>query len=78
MNELYVINHFDSITVYVCSVNIFLSLSDVIKEQAKELRGTQRQITRDRAALEKQEKQMVRHTHTHHSPYEVLVGQRQV
>uniref|UniRef100_A0A8P4K8D9 Charged multivesicular body protein 2B n=1 Tax=Dicentrarchus labrax TaxID=13489 RepID=A0A8P4K8D9_DICLA len=37
----------------------FLSLSkDIIKEQSKELRGTQRQITRDRAALEKQEKQM--------------------
>uniref|UniRef100_A0A4W5JYH5 Charged multivesicular body protein 2Ba n=1 Tax=Hucho hucho TaxID=62062 RepID=A0A4W5JYH5_9TELE len=33
-------------------------LSDIIKEQTKELRGTQRQITRDRAALEKQEKQM--------------------
>uniref|UniRef100_A0A8B9JEA1 Charged multivesicular body protein 2Ba n=1 Tax=Astyanax mexicanus TaxID=7994 RepID=A0A8B9JEA1_ASTMX len=31
---------------------------DIIKEQSKELRGTQRQITRDRAALEKQEKQM--------------------
>ncbi|XP_055071672.1 charged multivesicular body protein 2Ba [Paramisgurnus dabryanus] len=31
---------------------------DVIKEQAKELRGTQRQITRDRAALERQERQM--------------------
>lgn len=33
---------------------------DVIKEQNKELRGTQRQITRDRAGLEKQEKQLVR------------------
>uniref|UniRef100_A0A7N6F911 Charged multivesicular body protein 2Ba n=1 Tax=Anabas testudineus TaxID=64144 RepID=A0A7N6F911_ANATE len=31
---------------------------NIIKEQSKELRGTQRQITRDRAALEKQEKQM--------------------
>ncbi|KAK3569264.1 hypothetical protein QTP86_026585 [Hemibagrus guttatus] len=31
---------------------------DIIKEQTKELRGTQRQISRDRAALEKQEKQM--------------------
>lgn len=31
---------------------------DVIKEQAKELRGTQRQIARDRAALERQERQM--------------------
>uniref|UniRef100_A0A8C5BCM5 Charged multivesicular body protein 2Ba n=1 Tax=Gadus morhua TaxID=8049 RepID=A0A8C5BCM5_GADMO len=31
---------------------------DLIKEQTKELRGTQRQITRDRTALEKQEKQM--------------------
>uniref|UniRef100_A0A8C8CTW3 Charged multivesicular body protein 2b n=1 Tax=Oncorhynchus tshawytscha TaxID=74940 RepID=A0A8C8CTW3_ONCTS len=34
------------------------SLPYIIKEQTKELRGTQRQITRDRAALEKQEKQM--------------------
>ncbi|KAM4561699.1 charged multivesicular body protein 2Ba [Fundulus diaphanus] len=34
------------------------TVDDVIKEQSKELRGTQRQITRDRAALEKQEKQM--------------------
>ncbi|KAJ8013007.1 hypothetical protein DPEC_G00048820 [Dallia pectoralis] len=34
------------------------TVDDVIKEQTKELRGTQRQITRDRAALEKQEKQM--------------------
>ncbi len=34
--------------------------TDVIKEQNKELRGTQRQITRDRTALEKQEKQLVR------------------
>ncbi|KAK1788856.1 hypothetical protein P4O66_014849 [Electrophorus voltai] len=33
-------------------------VTDIIKEQSKELRGTQRQITRDRAALEKQEKQM--------------------
>uniref|UniRef100_A0A8C7KCW7 Charged multivesicular body protein 2Bb n=2 Tax=Oncorhynchus kisutch TaxID=8019 RepID=A0A8C7KCW7_ONCKI len=31
---------------------------DVIKEQTKELRGTQRQITRDRSSLEKQEKQL--------------------
>ncbi|XP_046701278.1 charged multivesicular body protein 2Ba isoform X3 [Silurus meridionalis] len=30
----------------------------IIKEQTKDLRGTQRQISRDRAALEKQEKQM--------------------
>uniref|UniRef100_A0A669E0R2 Charged multivesicular body protein 2Ba n=1 Tax=Oreochromis niloticus TaxID=8128 RepID=A0A669E0R2_ORENI len=30
----------------------------IIKEQNKELRGTQRQITRDRTALEKQEKQL--------------------
>lgn len=35
------------------------SATDIIKEQTKELRGTQRQISRDRAALEKQEKQMV-------------------
>ncbi|NWH47624.1 CHM2B protein, partial [Fregata magnificens] len=31
---------------------------DIIKEQNRELRGTQRAITRDRAALEKQEKQL--------------------
>lgn len=36
--------------------------TDVIKEQNKELRGQQRQITRDRATLEKQEKQLVRDT----------------
>ncbi|XP_012688909.1 charged multivesicular body protein 2b [Clupea harengus] len=34
------------------------TVDDVIKEQTKELRGTQRQITRDRTALERQEKQM--------------------
>lgn len=34
-------------------------VTDIIKEQSKELRGTQRQITRDRAALERQERQMV-------------------
>uniref|UniRef100_A0AAQ4Q7C3 Charged multivesicular body protein 2B n=1 Tax=Gasterosteus aculeatus aculeatus TaxID=481459 RepID=A0AAQ4Q7C3_GASAC len=34
------------------------TVDDIIKEQSKELRGTQRQITRDRTALEKQEKQM--------------------
>ncbi|XP_072301204.1 charged multivesicular body protein 2Ba [Eucyclogobius newberryi] len=34
------------------------TVDDVIKEQSKELRGTQRQITRDRTALERQEKQM--------------------
>ncbi|XP_043091841.1 charged multivesicular body protein 2b [Puntigrus tetrazona] len=34
------------------------TVDDVIKEQNKELRGTQRQITRDRTALEKQEKQL--------------------
>ncbi|KAG7463725.1 hypothetical protein MATL_G00179700 [Megalops atlanticus] len=34
------------------------TVDDVIKEQNKELRGTQRQIARDRAALEKQEKQI--------------------
>ncbi|XP_004081742.1 charged multivesicular body protein 2b [Oryzias latipes] len=34
------------------------TVDDIIKEQSKELRGTQRQITRDRAALEKQEKQL--------------------
>lgn len=36
--------------------------SDVIKEQNRELRGTQRAIVRDRAALEKQEKQLVSRT----------------
>ncbi|KAJ8399634.1 hypothetical protein AAFF_G00410450 [Aldrovandia affinis] len=34
------------------------TVDDIIKEQNKELRGTQRQITRDRTALERQEKQM--------------------
>uniref|UniRef100_A0A8K9XBE9 Charged multivesicular body protein 2Bb n=1 Tax=Oncorhynchus mykiss TaxID=8022 RepID=A0A8K9XBE9_ONCMY len=34
------------------------TVDDVIKEQTKELRGTQRQITRDRSSLEKQEKQL--------------------
>uniref|UniRef100_A0A673HZT0 Charged multivesicular body protein 2b-like n=1 Tax=Sinocyclocheilus rhinocerous TaxID=307959 RepID=A0A673HZT0_9TELE len=34
------------------------TVDDVIKEQNKELRGTQRQIARDRTALEKQEKQL--------------------
>uniref|UniRef100_A0A673IPZ8 Charged multivesicular body protein 2Bb n=1 Tax=Sinocyclocheilus rhinocerous TaxID=307959 RepID=A0A673IPZ8_9TELE len=34
------------------------TVDDVIKEQNKELRGTQRQITRDRTGLEKQEKQL--------------------
>ncbi|XP_076841498.1 charged multivesicular body protein 2Ba isoform X2 [Brachyhypopomus gauderio] len=34
------------------------TVDDVIKEQTKELRGTQRQITRDRAALEREEKQI--------------------
>ncbi|XP_073160268.1 charged multivesicular body protein 2b isoform X1 [Lepidochelys kempii] len=34
------------------------TVDDVIKEQNRELRGTQRTITRDRAALEKQEKQL--------------------
>uniref|UniRef100_A0A8C2L2E3 Charged multivesicular body protein 2Ba n=1 Tax=Cyprinus carpio TaxID=7962 RepID=A0A8C2L2E3_CYPCA len=34
------------------------TVDDIIKEQSKELRGTERQITRDRAALERQEKQM--------------------
>jgi hypothetical protein len=37
-------------------------LIDVIKEQNRELRGTQRAIIRDRAALEKQEKQLVSRT----------------
>ncbi|XP_030636499.1 charged multivesicular body protein 2b [Chanos chanos] len=34
------------------------TVDDVIREQNKELRGTQRQIARDRNALEKQEKQL--------------------
>lgn len=34
------------------------TVDDIIKEQNRELRGTQRAITRDRAALEKQEKQL--------------------
>ncbi|KAM5276874.1 charged multivesicular body protein 2b [Hipposideros larvatus] len=34
------------------------TVDDVIKEQNRELRGTQRAISRDRAALEKQEKQL--------------------
>ncbi|KAM9802607.1 charged multivesicular body protein 2Ba [Syngnathus typhle] len=34
------------------------TVDDVIKEQSRELRGTQRQITRDRTALERQEKQL--------------------
>lgn len=34
------------------------SVDDIIRDQGKELRSTQRQITRDRTALEKQEKQM--------------------
>lgn len=34
------------------------SVDDIIKEQSKELRGTQRQITRERTALERQEKQL--------------------
>lgn len=34
------------------------TVDELLREQSKELRGTQRQITRDRAALEKQEKQM--------------------
>lgn len=42
---------------FVCVV-----LSDVIKEQNRELRGTQRAISRDRAALERQEKQLVSRT----------------
>lgn len=34
------------------------TVDDIIKEQNRELRGTQRAIVRDRAALEKQEKQL--------------------
>ncbi|XP_029434681.1 charged multivesicular body protein 2b [Rhinatrema bivittatum] len=34
------------------------TVDDIIREQNKELRGTQRAITRDRTALEKQEKQL--------------------
>ncbi|XP_034549761.1 charged multivesicular body protein 2Ba [Notolabrus celidotus] len=35
------------------------TVDDIIKEQSKELRGTQRQIIKDRTALERQEKQMM-------------------
>uniref|UniRef100_A0AAY5KD96 Charged multivesicular body protein 2Ba n=1 Tax=Esox lucius TaxID=8010 RepID=A0AAY5KD96_ESOLU len=42
----------------LCDVIHIEGIANVIKEQTKELRGTQRQITRDRAALEKQEKQL--------------------
>ncbi|NXY10258.1 CHM2B protein, partial [Pteruthius melanotis] len=38
------------------AIDIFFP--DIIKEQNRELRGTQRAISRDRAALEKQEKQL--------------------
>nr|XP_023486151.1 charged multivesicular body protein 2b isoform X2 [Equus caballus] len=41
-----------------CCLNTASSYADVIKEQNRELRGTQRAIIRDRAALEKQEKQL--------------------
>lgn len=41
------------------NLSISFFSEDIIKEQNKELRGTQRQITRDRTALEKQEKQLV-------------------
>lgn len=34
------------------------TVDDIIREQSKEMRTTQRQITRDRTALEKQEKQL--------------------
>ncbi|XP_043928015.1 charged multivesicular body protein 2b isoform X1 [Protopterus annectens] len=34
------------------------TVDDIIKDQNRELRGTQRAITRDRAGLEKQEKQL--------------------
>ncbi|XP_077393612.1 charged multivesicular body protein 2Ba [Festucalex cinctus] len=34
------------------------TVDDIIKEQSRELRSTQRQITKDRSALEKQEKQL--------------------
>ncbi|XP_074551767.1 charged multivesicular body protein 2b-like [Halichoeres trimaculatus] len=34
------------------------TVDDAIREQTKELRGTQREITRDRTALERQEKQI--------------------
>ncbi|XP_061698343.1 charged multivesicular body protein 2Ba [Syngnathoides biaculeatus] len=34
------------------------TVDDIIREQSRELRGTQRQITRDRGTLEKQEKQL--------------------
>ncbi|TNN03156.1 hypothetical protein fugu_000185 [Takifugu bimaculatus] len=34
------------------------TVDDIIREQSREMRSTQRQITRDRGALEKQEKQL--------------------
>lgn len=53
-------------------------LSDVIKEQNRELRGTQRAISRDRAALERQEKQLVSRTLnfslTFQTNLEIIVG----
>lgn len=45
--------------VNVCELTINVLVLDIIKEQNKELRGTQRAIGRDRAALERQEKQLV-------------------
>lgn len=64
-----------SLLIYVDSflcVNLFVLLADIIKEQNKELRGTQRTITRDRAALEKQEKQLVSELNTP-KPFSVFV-----
>lgn len=47
----------------------FLLSQDKIREQTREMRSTQRQIARDRGALEKQEKQLVGDTHTSaHTP----------
>ncbi|KAL6484753.1 hypothetical protein MHYP_G00067980, partial [Metynnis hypsauchen] len=48
----------NSLWIVMASLFKKKTVDDIIKEQTKELRGTQRQITRDRAALEKQEKQM--------------------
>lgn len=50
------------------SVNRFplpLSAQDIIKEQTRDMRSTQRQITRDRTTLEKEEKQLVGAPHTY-------------
>lgn len=51
---------------FIACSSLSRPVTDIIKEQSKELRGTQRQITRDRAALERQERQMVSGTKQFH------------